>query len=55
MKTITELRNSLRVTFGSRKYRITSEGEIHVYSDIPNSTETGWWFYGWVQDFIKMK
>ena len=43
-------RAALRNAFGAGKYRITRDGEIHVYGRMPNSTKTGWYLYGWVGD-----
>ena len=48
--TKTEIRNILRNTFGARSYRITRDDEIHVYGQMPNSSEVGWYFFGWVGD-----
>lgn len=48
--TTTELRAALIARFGARKYRITATGEIHVYGQMPNSIETGWWLFGYVGD-----
>lgn len=25
------------------RYRITRNGEVHIYGRMPNSIETGWW------------
>lgn len=44
------VRQALRAEFGPRRYRITSKGEIHAYSQLPNSKDIGWWLYGWVDD-----
>lgn len=51
--TIKQLREYLRETYGPWHYRITGENEIHVYGQMPNSIETGWWLYGYLEDFIK--
>jgi hypothetical protein len=50
MSTATEttLRNALRAKFGARQYRITSEGEIHVHGEMPNTNTIGWYLYGYV-------
>jgi hypothetical protein len=48
--TIKEIRKALRNEFGTRKYRITSQGEIHVYGVMPNTNQYGWYLYGWVDD-----
>lgn len=31
------------------KYRITREGEVHFFGQMPNSTTIGWWFAGWAK------
>ena len=31
------------------KYRITRDGEVNFYGRMPNSTQTGWWFAGWLK------
>jgi hypothetical protein len=41
-----KLRDALRVKYGSRCYRITRTGDVHVYSPMPNSRVTGWWLMG---------
>lgn len=28
---------------GAQRYRITANGEVHFYGQMPNSIETGWW------------
>lgn len=43
--TKSEIRAALRKTFGARKYRITSTGEIHV-----SWCGFGWCLYGWMGD-----
>lgn len=48
--TIRDYREMLREFYGARQYRITRDGEIHVYGQMPNSIETGWWLYGYVGD-----
>ena len=47
---VADYRTMLREHFGARQYRITSDGEIHVYGRMPNSIETGWWLYGAIGD-----
>lgn len=47
---IATIRAALREEFGARQYRITSTGEIHVYGEMPNTNEVGWWLYGWIDD-----
>ena len=27
----------------AERYRITADGEVHLYGPMPNSIETGWW------------
>lgn len=41
-------RKILRTRFGARRYRITSEREIHVYGRMPNTNVTGWYFFGFL-------
>lgn len=49
--TINAIRAALRSAFGVRKYRITKNGEVHVYGPLPNAIHmTGWYFYGYVGD-----
>ena len=48
--TTTAIRAALRNAFGAGKYRITRDGEIHVYGQMPNSIVTGWYLYGWMGD-----
>lgn len=47
-----QLRSLLRRDYGDRKYRITHQSipEVHVYGQMPNSIETGWWFLGYLPD-----
>jgi len=40
------LRVALRRKYGSRKYRITSSGYVHVYSQMPHIGVDGWWLMG---------
>ena len=44
------IRNTLRNAFGTRQYRITASGEIHVCGIMPNTNQTGWYLFGWVGD-----
>ncbi len=44
--TIPEIRKILRDVYGARQYRITCDGEIHVYGRMPHSIVTGWWLFG---------
>lgn len=46
MSTITAIRTALRNEFGTRKYRITRDGDIHVYGTMPNTNTVGWYLYG---------
>ena len=48
--TTNAIRTALRNAFGSRQYRITANGEIHVCGTMPNTNETGWYLFGWVGD-----
>ena len=47
---ITKLRATLRARFGARRYRITRQGEVHAYGEMPNSIITGWYLVGWAVD-----
>jgi len=38
----------MRVKFGKGKYRITSNGEVHVYGLMPNSNVIDWYLYSHV-------
>lgn len=42
-----ELRKFMRDQYGPRKYRLMGDGDIHVYSRMPNSAEIGWWLFGY--------
>jgi hypothetical protein len=44
------VRQKLRERFGSGRYRITRDGEIHAYGQMPNSNLTGWWLFGYLSD-----
>lgn len=46
--TIKQKRDYLRAKYGYRMYRITSDGEIHVYGQ--SSEYTGWIFLGMISD-----
>lgn len=35
------------------RYRITRNAEIHFYGTIPNTNTTGWYFVGYVGDFVR--
>lgn len=47
---IEAIRAALRAKYGKGKHRITGHigvnEQIHVYSQMPNSIETGWWLMG---------
>ena len=45
-----ELRAKLRRTFGGGRYRIDSDGSIHVYGRIPNTYKNGWYLLGYADD-----
>lgn len=47
---IQALRTSIRARFGDRNYRITAQGEVHIYGDMPNSIAHGWYIYGTVAE-----
>lgn len=46
MNDIKKLRAALREEYGARCYRITREGDVHVYSPAPNSSVVCWWMMG---------
>ena len=48
MTPLCTIRAALRSLFGARQYRITRDGEIHVYGVMPNSNVVGWYLYGYV-------
>lgn len=43
-----DYRTMLREFFGARKYRITWDGIISVYGQMPNTDEAGWYVFGQV-------
>ena len=43
--TIKRTREILRTEFGTRMYRITGAGEIHVFGVMPNTTQEGWYLF----------
>jgi hypothetical protein len=48
-KRIATIRAALVDKYGPRNHRITGHTgwqEVHVYSQMPNSIETGWWLLG---------
>ena len=48
MSNLSSIRAALINEFGARQYRITRDGEIHVYGTMPNTNQTGWYLYGYV-------
>ena len=40
------LRQALREQFGKRNYKITRNGDVHVYGPMPKSRIVGWWLMG---------
>jgi hypothetical protein len=43
------LRKALKEKYGARKYRIVGtifDESIHIYSQMPNSSDAGWWLMG---------
>lgn len=48
------IRAALRAKYGKHHHRIVGHigvnEQIHVYSQMPNSIETGWWLMGDMQD-----
>lgn len=42
-----ETRNIIRAEAQRRgcRYRITKDGEVHFYGQMPNANETGWWLF----------
>jgi hypothetical protein len=36
------------------RYRITSDGEVHIYGKMPNAIDTGWWFAGYTEEVIDL-
>jgi hypothetical protein len=42
------IRKALYNAFGSRKYRITASGEIHVFGIMPNTDKANWYLFGWI-------
>ena len=43
---IDALRDHARRHFGPRHLRVMASGEVHAYSRMPQSIETGWWLVG---------
>lgn len=50
MSEINRVRSVLRLVYGSRRYRITRDGEIHIYGPMPNADTVGWYLYGRLDD-----
>jgi hypothetical protein len=48
--TTTQIRSALIAKFGARKYRIVSNGDIHVYGTMPNTNTEGWFLFGHLTD-----
>lgn len=48
---IAAIRRALRAQFGPRRYRITSDGEIHTHGTMPNTNQTDWFLFGWVDKY----
>jgi hypothetical protein len=54
--TKTYVRKVLSARYGARKYRITEDGAIFVYSTMPNTNQVGWWLFGNIDDnYTKMR
>lgn len=45
-----QFRALLRRDYGAGKYRITRDGEVHAYGEMPNSDTIGWYFVGYDND-----
>lgn len=41
-----KLRELLRRDYGAGKYRLTKDGDVHVYGTMPNTNQTGWYLLG---------
>lgn len=50
MTSVKTLRAALVDKFGTRQYRITQEGQIHVHGTMPNTNQVGWYLFGFVGD-----
>ena len=46
--TIAQLRQALREKFGTRRYRITADGAVHVHGTMPNTNQVGWYLLGYL-------
>jgi hypothetical protein len=46
MKNYNKLRFALREKYGARCYRITRNAEVHIYGQMPNNSNFGWWLMG---------
>lgn len=53
MKNEAKVRRALRAKFGSRKYRITADGEVHANGVMPNTNLEGWYLLGDVKIVAK--
>lgn len=47
------LRGLLRDKYGSGKYRITKNEDVHAFGTMPNTDGTRWHFVGYLADFAK--
>lgn len=41
-----QLRELLRRDFGAGRYRLTSDGDVHVFGVMPDSIRVGWYLAG---------
>jgi hypothetical protein len=37
---------------GAQRIRITRNGELHIYGQMPNSSKVGWWFAGFADNIL---
>lgn len=51
-KISTKSRKIIRNAAVSRgaKYKITANGEVHFYGELPNTNSIGWYFVAWTAD-----
>ena len=47
--TLKSLRRYLGEIYGILQYRITANGEVHVYGTMPNTNEVGWYLLGYTE------
>lgn len=45
---IRQIRKLLVSQFGPRRYRITRDGEIHVFGPLPHTRYRAWYLYGYL-------